>query len=331
MEDVVKQLRTRLTLFAATLALGSALAAAAASGADYPSRTIKIVISQPPGGLMDILPRIFGQKVSETTRQPVVVENRLGGNGAVAGAEVARSNPDGYTLMMGFHGLNAMLPHMTDKLSFDPNHAFAPVLYILTVPNILVINPSVPANSLAELIVYAKANPGKVTFASQGAGSSGHVAGEMFKQLAGIDIVHVPYRGAAPAQQAVIAGDVTMLFDTVTAAMEPVKAGKMRALAVTAPTRVTAVDNVPTMAEAGLPLEMSAWFGLMAPAGTPQDIIAWLNREAIRVFSTPTIRDLYVSQGASFPLGTPEDFGAHIAREFQKWGPVIRQANIRID
>jgi tripartite-type tricarboxylate transporter receptor subunit TctC len=331
MEDVVKQRRTQVTFFAATLALGLTLVAVPASGAEYPSRTIKIVISQPPGGLMDILPRIFGQKITETIRRPVVVENRLGGNGAVAGAEVARANPDGYTLMMGFHGLNAMLPHMTEKLSFDPNKAFAPVIYILTVPNVLVINPSAPVNSLKELIVYAKTNPGKVTFASQGVGSSGHVAGELFKRLAGIDIVHVPYRGAAPAQQAVIAGDVTMLFDTVTAAMEPVKAGKMRALGLAAPTRVEAVSDVPTMAEGGLPLEMSAWFGLMAPAGTPQEIIAWLNREAIRIFSTPTIRDLYVSQGASLPLGTPEAFGAHIAEEFQKWGPVIRQANIRID
>jgi tripartite-type tricarboxylate transporter receptor subunit TctC len=330
MEEAMKQRRTEVMHFATTLTFCLALMTAAIGG-EYPSRAIKIVISQPPGGLMDTLPRIFGQKITEITRQPVVIENRLGGNGAVAGAEVARAKPDGYTLMMGFHGLNAMLPHMTGKLSFDPNQAFAPIIYILTVPNLLVINPSASAHSLQELIAFAKSNPGQVTFASQGVGSSGHVAGELFKRLAGIDIVHVPYRGAAPAQQAVIAGDVTMLFDTVTAAIEPVKAGKMRALVVAAATRVNAVNDVPTIAEAGLPLEMSAWFGLMAPAGTPQEIVAWLNQEATRIFSTPALRDLYVSQGASLPLGTPEAFGAHIAYEFQKWGPIIREANINID
>jgi tripartite-type tricarboxylate transporter receptor subunit TctC len=327
----VKQRRTHVSFIATALIIGLAGAVAVpASSEEYPSRTIKIVISQPPGGLMDILPRILGQKITETTRQAVVIENRLGGNGTVAGADVARSTPDGYILMMGFHGLNAMLPHMT-KLPFDPSKVFAPVIHIMTVPNILVVHPSMPASSLKELIAYAKANPGKVTFASQGVGSSGHVAGELFKQLAGIEIVHVPYRGAAPAQQAVMAGDVSMMFDTATSALEPVKAGKMRVLGTAAANRVDVLKDVPTLTEGGLALEMSSWFGLMAPAGTPPAIIEWLNRKAVETFSAPNIRDFYISQGASLPLGTPEAFGAHIAAEFQKWGPVIRQANIRID
>src|SRR5262249_50086032 len=171
----------------------------------------------------------------------------------------------------------------------------------------------------------------KLSFGSQGIGSTGHVAGELFKQRTGIDIIHVPYRGAAQAAQDLMGGQVNVMFDVVALAIGPVKAGKMRALAVAASHRIAALPEIPTMAEAGLPLEMSAWFGLMAPAGTPPSVIAWLNREANAVFSDPEIRERYVSQGAEFPLGTPDAFGAHIAAEFNKWGPVIRAANIRID
>jgi tripartite-type tricarboxylate transporter receptor subunit TctC len=310
-----------------------ALMPVTAAGEAYPARAIKILVSTAPGGLLDILPRIFGQKITEATGQPVVVvENRLGGNGAVAGEAAAKSPPDGYTLMMGFHGVNAMLPHLTSRLAFDPNKDFMPVVHIMTVPNILVVNPSVPATSLRELIALAKANPGRLTFASQGVGSTGHIAGELFKQMAGIEIVHVPYRGAPQAAQDVVGGQVTMMFDVVTLARESVKAGKMRAIGVAAKERVAALSEVPTLAEAGLPdLEMSAWFGLIAPAGTPPPVIAWLNREANTVFSAPAIRDRFVAQGAVLPLGTPEAFGAHITAEYRKWGPVIARAGIRID
>jgi tripartite-type tricarboxylate transporter receptor subunit TctC len=319
-------------LFAAALLAGiAAVAAGSAVGQDYPSRTIRILVSTAPGGLLDILPRILGQKITEATGQPVVVENRLGGNGAVAGDAVARAPADGYTLMMGFHGINAMLPHMTGKLAFDPAKDFVPVVFMLTVPNILVVNPSVSVNSLQELIDYARANPGRLTYASQGVGSTGHVAGELFKQLAGVDIAHVPYRGAPLAAQDVIAGQVSMMFDVVTLAAEPVKAGKMRALGVAAKERVSVLAEVPTLAAAGLPLEISAWFGLIAPAGTPPAVIAWLNREANKVFAAPDIQQRFTSQGATLPLGPPEAFGAHIAAEYRKWGPVIRQAGIRID
>ena len=197
---------------------------------------------------------------------PVVVENRMGGNGAVAGSEVANSTANGYTLLSSFHALHAMLPHMTSKLAFDPNKDLAPIVHTLTVPNMLVVHPSVPAKSLKELIAYAKANPGKLTFASQGVGSTGHVAGELFKQLTGIDLVHVPYRSAAAAQEALMGGQVTMFFDTVTLAIEPVKAGRMRAIGVATAKRIDLMADVPTLAEAGLPLEISAWFGFVAPA-----------------------------------------------------------------
>jgi tripartite-type tricarboxylate transporter receptor subunit TctC len=307
------------------------LLAAPAGAQDYPTKAIKILVSTAPGGLLDILPRILGQKITETTGQPVVVENRLGGNGAVAGEAAAKSPPDGYTLMAGFHGVNAMLPHMTSKLAFDPTKDFAPVVHMMTVPNILVVNPSVPARSVQELIAYAKANPGKLTYASQGVGSTGHVAGELLKQLARIDIVHVPYRGAPQAAQDVIGGQVSMMFDVVTLAAEPIKAGRMRALGVTSKERNAALKDIPTLAEQGLPLEISAWFGLIAPAGTPPAVIAWLNREANKVFSAPEVRGRFVTQGATLPLGPPEAFGAFIDAEYKKWGPVITRANIRID
>jgi tripartite-type tricarboxylate transporter receptor subunit TctC len=314
-------------------AAGTAALLAAKSPAvaqDYPAHAIKIIVPQAPGGLVDILPRILAQRITETTKQPVVVENRVGGNGATAGADVAKAPPDGYTLMMSFHALNAMLPHMT-KLAFDPNKDLIPVVHVLTVPNILVVDPAIPVQSVPELITYAKANPGKLSFASQGVGSTGHVAGELFKQLTGIDIVHVPYRGAAQAAQDLMGGQVTMMFDVVALAMGHVKAGKMRALGVASPHRVSVLPDVPTMAEAGVPLEMSAWFGLMAPAGTPPEVVAWLNRQANDVFSTPDVHDRYTAQGAEFPLGSPEAFAAHIAAEYKKWGPVIRSANIHVD
>jgi tripartite-type tricarboxylate transporter receptor subunit TctC len=329
----MKNDRMHISLFAAAFVVGFGIAAGLARGEEYPSKTIKILVPQAPGGLVDILPRILGQKIAETTKQAVVVENRLGGNGAVAGAEAAKATPDGYTLMMSFHALNAMLPHMTSKLAFDPSKDLVPIVFILTAPNILVIPPSIPVSSVNELIAYARANPGKgkLTFASQGVGSTGHVAEELFKQLTGVDIVHVPYRGAAQAAQALMGEEVTMMFDVVTLAMEPVKAGKMRALGVAAPSRVNGLNDVPTLAEAGLPMEISAWFGLLAPAGTPPSIIAWINREANQIFSLPEIRERYIAQGASLPLGRPEAFGLHIASEYEKWGQVIRRANIRID
>ena len=316
---------------AAAFACALALTALPATAQDYPNKPIKVLVSTAPGGLLDILPRMLGQKITEATGQPVLVENRLGGNGAVAGEAVAKSPPDGYTLMMGFHGVNAMLPHMTSKLTFDPAKDFVPVVHIMTVPNILVINPAVPAKDVKELIAHAKANPGKLTFASQGVGSTGHVAGELFKQLAGIDIVHVPYRGAPQAAQDVMGGQVTMMFDVVTLAAGPLKAGQMRALGVASKERVDAIKDVPTLTEQGLPLEISAWFGLTAPAGTPPAVIAWLNREANKTFTAPDIAGRFTAQGATLPLGTPQAFGAFIDAEYQKWGPVIKRANIRID
>ena len=318
--------RVALRLAAIVFALGAAIPA---SAQNYPTRPIKVLVSTAPGGLLDLLPRVLGQKITEATGQPVIIENKTGGNGAVAGAEFAKSAPDGYTLMGAFHGVNAILPHMT-TLTFDPRE-FEPIVHFLSVPTILVVHPSLPVESVQELIAYGKANPGKLTYASQGVGSGGHLAAELFKQNTGLDITHVPFRGAAPAAQALLGGQVSIMFDNVTLAAESVKAGRIRALGLAAKSRNATLPDVPTFAEKGQPLEVSAWFGLMAPTGTPPAIIQWLNREANKTFTTPEVRDRFLAQGAELPLGTPENFRAFIDLEYRKWGPVITKANIRVN
>jgi tripartite-type tricarboxylate transporter receptor subunit TctC len=205
------------------------------------------------------------------------------------------------------------------------------VIYLATTPSLLVVHPSVPAKSLKELIALAKANPGKYTHASQGNGSSGHVTGEQFKQLAGVDVVHVPYKGAAPAVRDLVAGHVGLMFDTVAFSQEQVKGGKLRALAVMSDARVKSLPDVPTMAEAGLPaMQGSPWFGLVVAAGTPRPVIDWLNREAIKAFTAKDVRERYAAQGFTLPLGTPEAFAAHIATESKRWGEVIRRGKITL-
>jgi tripartite-type tricarboxylate transporter receptor subunit TctC len=315
-----------------SLAITLRLGVPPASSQDYPSRPIKIIVPVAPGGLVDILPRIFGQRVTESTSQPVIVENHPGAGGSIAAAEVSKSPPDGYTLMMGFHAVLAILPHLSSKLPYDAAKGFAPIVHVLSAPNILVVHPSLPIHSAKELIAYAKANPGRLTFASSGIGSVSHIAGEQLKELAGIEIVHVPYKGPTQAAQDVVAGHVSMMFDAVPLSLESLRAGKVRALAVTSSQRVDVIQDVPTMAEAGIVgLEGGIWFGLVAPVGTPLPVVAWLNREANRVFGTPEVRLRFLAQGASMPLGTPDAFGGFIAAESQRYGAVIRRWGIRID
>jgi tripartite-type tricarboxylate transporter receptor subunit TctC len=303
---------------------------AGAAAQDYPSKPIKIVVPTPPGGIADILARQVGQKIGENTGATVVVENKSGATGQVAAQFVAKSPPDGYTIFIGYHSTHAMLQHLVAKLPYDPDKDFVPVIYLALAPNILVVNPSVPARSVQELIGYAKANPGKLTFASQGIGSTGHLGGEQFKQSAAIDISHVPYRGAAPALQDLIAGQVSMMFDVVPLSKEHIAAGKVRALAVATKQRVPALPDVPTMAEAGLPdVEAGAWWGLLFPAGTPPHIVEWLNREAKRALSAPDVRARLEDQGMTLYLGTPAEFADHIATETKRWGEVIRKAGIK--
>jgi tripartite-type tricarboxylate transporter receptor subunit TctC len=313
--------------FAAVMACAAAPYAAAQS---YPSQPIKIIVPTPPGGVADIVGRAFAQKLNEAGKT-AVVENKTGAGGAIAADFVAKSPPDGYTVYVGFHATNAILPHL-QKLNFNPETDLLPVTIAAKTANVLVVNPSVPAKSLKELIAYAKANPGKLTFASQGNGSTGHIVGEQFKSAAGIDINHVPYRGAAPAAQDLIAGHVTMLFDVLTTAVPQIQSEKVRALAIADAKRAKSLPDVPTVAEAGLPeLESGPWFGFFVPAGTPKPVIDWLYAEARKAFNSPDVQAQFAKQGLDAMLGTPDETRAFVAGEYKRWGDVIKKANIKLN
>jgi tripartite-type tricarboxylate transporter receptor subunit TctC len=311
--------------------LSAAVIAAAASPAaaqDYPSRTIRIIVQTQPGGLIDQLARALAQKL-EQGGATAIVENRTGGGGLIAAEHVANSPPDGYTIYVASHGTQAIHPHLTKNLPYDPQTSFAPVIFLATTPSLLVVNPTVPAKTLKELIAYAKANPGKLSYGSQGVGSSGHMIGELFKQVAGVEIVHVPYKGAAPAVRDLIAGHVQVVFDTVPHSGPHVKAGKLRGIAVVADKRTVELPDVPTFAEAGLPaMQGSPWFGLVVPGKTPRKIVDWINAAAKKAFTAPEVQKRFLDQGFILPLGTPEDFAAHIKEERERWGEVIRRAGL---
>jgi tripartite-type tricarboxylate transporter receptor subunit TctC len=297
----------------------------------YPSKPIKVIVPTAPAGVGDQISRLLQQKLGEAANPAtLVVENRPGAAGVLGTNEVAKAAPDGYTFLVGNHAVLAMLPHL-QKVPYDPFKSFDPVILGVTVPNILVVHPSVPAKSVQELVAYAKANPGKLTYASQGVGASGHIAAELFKLNAGVDITHVPYKGAAPAAQDLAAGHVSMMFDVVSLALGPIQAGRVRPLGVATKQRVSVLPDVPTLAEQGQPVEVGAWFGFFAPAGTPPAAIAWLNREATKVFSAPDMSARFVNQGASMPLGTPESFARFLDAESNRYGDVIRRAGIKME
>jgi tripartite-type tricarboxylate transporter receptor subunit TctC len=322
----------RVTL-AASLAGALWLAALApAHSQEYPAKPVRIIVPLAPGGLGDQLSRVVAQKLAPTAKQPVIVENRTGGGGIIGAEAAARAAPDGYTLFTGLHNTQAILPHLYAKLPYDPVKDFNPVILMATVPNVLVVHPSVPAKSVKELVALARARRGDLTYASQGVGSSGHIAAELFKLTAKVDIVHVPYKGAAPAVQDLIGGHVMMMFDITIFALPNMRAGKVRALAVATAERLAVAPELPTMAEAGMPeVQGGAWFALFAPAGTPRPVIDWWNREARRVLSEPDARERFVSQGVALPLGTPEALAAFVAADSQRWGRVIRTAGIKLE
>jgi len=300
--------------------------------APYPTKPIRIVVPFPAGGTTDILARAVAQKLTETLGQSVVVDNRPGAGGNIGAELVAKSPPDGYTLLMGTVGTHAINPSLYAKMPYDHVKDFVPVILVAGVPNVLVVNPSVPANSVQELIAYIKANPGKVNFASSGSGTSIHLSGELFKTMAGVSMTHVPYKGSTPALTDLMGGQVQLMFDNLPSSLPQIKAGKLRALAVTSAQRASALPDVPTVAEAGLPgFEASSWFGLLAPAGTPKDIVTKLNAEVAKWLATPEAREKLASQGAIAAGQSPDDFTRHIAAETAKWQKVVKESGAKVD
>ena len=314
--------------------LGACFAAFAAgvSAQAYPTKPIRIVVPFPAGGTTDVLARAAAQKLAETLGQPAVVDNRPGAGGNIGAELVAKSAPDGYTLLMGTVGTHAINPGLYPKLPYDHVKDFAPVILVAGVPNVLVINPALPVNSVPELIAYAKANPGKLNFASSGNGTSIHLSAELFKTMAGVQMTHVPYKGSAPALQDLVGGQVQLMFDNLPSSLALIKGGKLKALAVTSSTRAAALPDVPTLAESGLPgFEASSWFGLLAPAGTPPPVIAKLNGEIAKWLATPEAKEKLLAQGANAAGGTAEEFAQFIAAETAKWQKVVKESGAKVD
>jgi tripartite-type tricarboxylate transporter receptor subunit TctC len=310
----------------------AATMAAAAWAQPYPTKPIRIVVPFPAGGTTDVLARAAAQRLTETLGQPAVVDNRPGAGGNIGAELVAKAAPDGYTLLMGTVGTHAINPSLYPKMPYDHVRDFAPVILVAGVPNVLVVNPALPVKSVQELIAYAKANPGRVNFASSGNGTSIHLSGELFKTMAGVQITHIPYKGSAPALMDLIGGQVQIMFDNLPSALPQIKAGKLKALAVTSRERAPALPDVPTMAESGLPgFEASSWFGLLAPAGTPQPIILKLNADVAKWVASPEAKEKLLAQGANAAGGTPEDFARHIAAETAKWQKVVKESGAKID
>ncbi len=320
-------MRERLIFACAGLAL-----AVTAAAQDYPSRPIRFIVPFPPGGGNDTIARTIGQKLTEAYGQQVVVDNRAGAGGIIGAETAARSVPDGYTLFLGgvaSHGIN---PNLHAKLGYDPVKDYAPVSLIASAPLILVVHPSVRANTLKDLIQLAKAKPGTLNFASNGKGGSSHLAAELFMMMTATEMVHVPYKGLAPALTDLLGGQVQLMFSSTVAILPQVRAGKLRPLAMTSAKRSAAMPDIPTVAESGVTgYETASWYGVLAPAGTPRPIIDKLSREIVKMVKSADLRERLAADGAE-PVGsTPEEFASHIKRELARWAKVIKQARLQAD
>ncbi len=306
--------------------------AEAQAPATYPNRPVRLVVPFPPGGPLDIIGRAIAQKLGDTWGQSVVVDNRPGAGGNIGAELVAKAAPDGYTILMGALSTHAVNPSLYAKMPYDAVKDFAPITLVAVTPNVLVVNASLPVNSAREFVAYAKANSGKLAFGSGSNGSAGHLAGELFKVETATDIVHVPYKGGAPATQALLAGDTQFMFDNLANATPQVKAGKLKALAVTTAQRSKLAPELPTMSEAGLPgFDISTWFGLLAPAGTPKDVIAKWNAEVTRILSSTDMRERLTAQGAEPAPNTPEQFAAFIQSEIPKYARIVKISGAKVD
>ena len=323
--------RLAVAFFAVIIAAGATPLANAADEA-YPSKPIRLVVPFPAGGPLDVVARAIGQKLTDAWGQPVIIDNRPGAGGNIGADLVAKSAPDGYTILEGALSTHAVNVSLYGKMPYDPIRDFAPITLVAVTPNVLVLNPSVPANSVQELIAYAKAHPGKLSFGSGSNGSAGHLAGEAFKAEAGVDMVHIPYKGGAPAMQALLAGDTQLMFDNLSNSTPQLKAGKIKALAVTTAKRSALAPELPTLAEAGLPgLDIYTWWGFLAPAGTPKEIIAKWNAEVMRILVTPEMKAFFAQQGAEPAPTSPEEFSALIRREITKYAKIVKDSGAKVD
>ncbi len=303
-----------------------------AAAQPFPARPVKLVVPFPPGGSLDNVGRLLAQKLSEAWGQTVLVENRPGAGGNVGADAVAKSSPDGYTVVMGALSTHAVNPSLYQKMPYDAVKDFAPISLVAITPNVLIVNASSKLTSLNDLIADAKANPGKLNFGSGSNGSAGHLAGELFKVETGTDVAHIPFKGGAPALQALIAGDTQFMFDNLANAMAQVKGGRVRAIAVTTAQRSKLAPELPTMAEAGLPgFDISTWFGILAPAGTPADVVAKWNTDLVKALNSPDVREKMLAQGAEPAPTTAAEFAAFIARERDKYARIVKASGAKVD
>jgi len=314
------------TILAAVL-----LSAGAGLAQGYPAKPVKIIVAFPPGGGTDIVARLLGQKLGEAWGQPVVVENRAGASGTIGTEIAARADPDGYTLFMATMGNMTANQHLY-KMAFDPIAAFAPITKIVDVHFVLMANPTLPAANVRELIELAKKRPGSIAYSSSGPGGAPHLAMELFKRQAGIDLLHVPYKGSSPSISDLIGGRVMLSMDSLVQSLPHIKAGRLKALAVLGPKRTALLPDVPTIAESGLPgYALTNWFGLLAPAATPREIVAKIHADSVKALKEPDINKKIADLGADVVGNTPEEFGAALRAESAQWAEIIKTANIRAE
>jgi len=314
----------------AALAAALAFAGTAFAQADFPSRQMTILVGFAPGGATDTAARIIAKKLSENLGQPVVVENKPGAGGNIVHHQMATANPDGYTILLGSVGPLSVAPHLVAKLPYDPLKDLAPLTMAVNFPNVLVVHAGVTAKSLAEYIALAKSKPGSLDYASTGVGSASHLAGELFNQRAGVDIVHIPYKGGGPAMTDLLGGRVSTYYSTHSTAGPHIEAGKLRALAVTGAKRSTFLPNVPTIAESGFPgFEASNWYAFVTSAKVPQPILERWNRELVKALNAPDVKEQLAKHFLEPSPGTREELAAYIKREYDNWGRVVKKANIQ--
>ena len=319
-------LRRLLVIAACALATGGAHAQA------YPSKQIRLIVGFPPGGGTDVVARVLAQKVTEWWGQAVTVENRAGATGTIGADVVAKSAPDGYTLLMGHVNSTGIAPNLFKKLPYDPIKDFAAIAYVGYVPNVLAVHPSVPAKSVKELVALLKSKPGQFNYASSGNGSTQHLAGELFKQLTGTDIVHVPYKGSGDAIKDLLAGVVSMNFDTMPPVLPHIQAGKLRGLAISTPQRLPQLPDVPTFAEEGITgFDVTNWYGVMAPAGTPREIVLKLNTDFNKAMQVPEVRARLEAVGTQLREQSAAEFEAYMKSEVAKYAKLIKELGVRID